>query len=85
MEREALIILAEMLDKARIQANAIDLLVIQSQRGVYGQIVLALHDVLEQIVGDTEDPSLDADKVYVSIFADGNTVRQALTWWEGLK
>jgi len=78
-KREALIELAETLDKARLQANAIDELVIQSQRGVYGTIALSLHDTLEQIVGAGYDATryAHADRVYDSIL-DGNTVREAL-------
>lgn len=78
-EREALIELAETLDKARLQANAIDDLVIQSQRGVYGTIALALHDTLEQIIGAGKDDIFNAtaDRVYDSIL-EGNTVREAL-------
>jgi len=85
-EREALIRLAETLDKARIQANAIDIYVIQSQNGgVYGQISQALTDVLEQIVGDEDGNGVwEAGKVYQNLL-DGNTVREALTWWEGQK
>jgi hypothetical protein len=79
MDREALIELAETLDKARLQANAIDDLVIQSQRGVYGTIALALHDTLEQIIGAGKDDifNASADRVYDSIL-DGNTVREAI-------
>lgn len=79
MDMQALIILAEMLDKARRQANAIDDLTIQSQRGVYGQIALALHSTLEQIIGAGMEATryATADRVYDSIL-DGNTVRQAL-------
>lgn len=76
---EALIGLAETLDKARLQANAIDDLTIQSQRGVYGQIALSLHYTLEQIIGAGKDDIFNAtaDRVYDSIL-DGNTVREAL-------
>lgn len=79
MERQALIILAEMLDKARIQANAIDEYAIQSQRGVYGTIALALHRTLEEIIGAGKEDirTVTANRVYDSIL-DGNTVRQAL-------
>ena len=78
-KREALIELAETLDKARLQANAIDELVIQSQRGVYGTIALALHDTLGEIVGHGYDATRYAhsDRVYDSIL-DGNSVREAL-------
>lgn len=78
MEKQALIILAEMLEKARQQANSVDNYVIHSQQGVYGQISQALTDTLEQIIGD-DDPnaSWTAGKIYQSLL-DGNTVRQAL-------
>jgi len=78
-KREALIELAETLDKARLQANAIDELVIQSQRGVYGTIALSLHDTLEEIIGAGYEATryAHADRVYDSIL-DGNTVREAL-------
>lgn len=78
-KREALIELAETLNKARLQANAIDEYVIQSQRGVYGTIALALHDTLEQIIGAGRDDifSATADRVYDSVL-DGNTIREAL-------
>ena len=78
-KREALIELAATLDKARLQANAIDEYVIQSQRGVYGTIALSLHDTLEQIVGAGKDDIFyaTADRVYDSVL-DGNTIRQAL-------
>jgi hypothetical protein len=75
-DREALITLAETLDSARQQANAIDSAAPQS--GVYGKIHVALVDTLHLITEDYED-------VYESIMADGNTVRQALTWIEGNK
>lgn len=79
MDIQALIILAEMLDKARRQANAIDDPEISSQRGVYGTIVLALGRTLEQIIGSGYEATRYAtsDRVYESI-VDGNTVRQAL-------
>lgn len=78
-KREALIELAETLDKARLMANAIDELVIQSQRGVYGQIALSLHDTLELIVGAGKEATFNAhaDRVYDALI-DGNTVREAL-------
>jgi hypothetical protein len=79
---EALIELAETLDRARQQANAISIPVIESQRGVYGQIELALHDVVEQIVGED---IIEVATVYTSIVAGGSTVREALDMWEGQK
>ncbi len=83
-EREALIELAETLDKARKQANASGNYVIESQRGVYGQIALSLHDTLEEIVGAGKDAifNASADRVYDSIL-DGNTVREALAAVKG--
>lgn len=76
MDREALIQLAETLDKARIQANAIE--AAASQRGVYGQIVLSLFDTLELIfVEQVDDHNLFANLAYNAIL-DGNTVREAL-------
>jgi hypothetical protein len=81
-KREALIRLAETLDDARQQANAISIPVIESQRGVYGQIELALHDVVEQIVGED---IIEVATVYTSIVAGGSTVREALDMWEGQK
>jgi hypothetical protein len=78
-KREALIELADTLDKARLQANAIDEYVIQSQHGVYGTIAMALHDTLGEIVGHDYDATRYAhsDRVYDSIL-DGNPVREAL-------
>lgn len=70
-EHEALIELAETLDKARLQANAIE--AAASQLGVYGVVVEALTDTLELIVGEQ-----NSEAVYESIMADGNTVREAL-------
>lgn len=67
--REALIELAETLDKARLQANAIE--EAAPQRGVYGDIHIALVNTLALITDDHE-------AVYASIMEDGNTVRQAL-------
>lgn len=76
-KREALITLAETLDKARLQANAIDVYTIQSQLGVYGDIVRSLTDTLEVIFEDRDDPNLFANLAYNSLL-DGNTVREAL-------
>jgi hypothetical protein len=82
---EALIELAETLDRARQQANAHPNYVIESGNGVHGQISHSLHDVLEQIVGDEDgNGSWGAGRIYQSIL-DGNTVRQALDMWEGQK
>jgi hypothetical protein len=72
MEEQALIILAEMLDKARMQANSIE--ATAPQFGVYGKIHNALVDTLTLI---TKDYTKALD-VYASIMEDGNTVRQAL-------
>lgn len=83
-EREALIRLAETLDLARQQANAIDIYVIQSQRGVYGQISQSLHDTLEQILdseNEDENNTWEAGKLYASLL-DGNSVREALKKWK---
>jgi hypothetical protein len=44
MDEKALIILAQMLDKARIQANAIE--VTAPTKGVYGYVATALLDTL---------------------------------------
>jgi hypothetical protein len=79
LKRESLIELAETLDEARKQANAIDELTIQSQHGVYGQIAQALIYTLAQIVGAGYDSIRydHAGMVYGSIL-DGNTVREAL-------
>lgn len=77
-KREALIELAETLDKARLQANAIDEYTIAAQGGVYGYIVLALTDTLEAIFdGQVDDENLFANLTYNAIL-DGNTVREAL-------
>lgn len=73
MEDKALTILAEMLNKARIQANAIEMTAPQS--GVYGDIVKALNDTLVIL---TDSPSLAA-QVYASILDDGCTVQEAIT------
>jgi len=74
-KREALIELAETLDKARKQANAIeDYTIASEQEGVYGQIKLALLDTLEVITDD----AWKAGRVYGSAMEDGNTIREAL-------
>lgn len=69
MERTALIILASMTDRARIQANAIDATAATS--GVYGKLSEALKQTLALIEPDR------ADDLYQSIL-DGNTVTEAL-------
>ena len=78
-EREALIRLAETLDKARLQANASENYEVASQRGIYGTIVLALMRTVEELVGNTEYTTqyAIANRVYDSIL-DGNSVREAL-------
>jgi hypothetical protein len=70
MDKEALIILAEMLDKARIQANAIE--VTAPQAGVYGNISDTLVEVLCLL---TE--RFEVGDIYDSLL-NGNTVREAL-------
>lgn len=78
-KREALITLAETLDTARKQANAISIPVIESQRGVYGQIELSLVDTLEAYFeGQVDDTSLFANATLNSMVDSGNTVREAL-------
>jgi hypothetical protein len=72
--REALIELAETLDKARLQANAI--VATQSQYGVYGQISDALAETLILIEGGYETEAYQ-------YLLDGNTVREALAAVEG--
>lgn len=75
-KQEALIELAETLDKARLQANAIESAA--SQRGVYGEVSLALLDTLEMIFEErVDDANLFANLAYNSLL-DGNTVREAL-------
>lgn len=78
-KREALIELAETLDKARLQANAIHDAEVSSQRGIYGTVALALHRTLEEIMGagKVATRNATADRVYDSLL-DGNTVREAL-------
>ena len=70
MDEKALIILAEMLDKARIQANAIE--VTAPQDGVYGDVSKALQGTLALITD-----AYVASRVYDSIL-DGNSVKEAL-------
>jgi hypothetical protein len=69
-EREALIELAETLDKARQQANAIPAMAPQS--GVYGDVSEALKRALAYEFGVWV-----ANKIYASLL-DGNTVREAI-------
>lgn len=73
-KREALIQLAETLDKVRTQANAID------AHEVYEHTSDALVKTLALITDDYE-----AILVYASIIQDGNSVRQALKWVESQK
>jgi hypothetical protein len=82
-DREALIRLAETLNTARLQANAIENYEVASQRGIYGTIVLALGRTLEELVGNTEYTTQYAisNRVYDSVL-DGNSVREALAEWE---
>lgn len=72
MDFQALIILAEMLDKARRQANSIE--AAAPEYGVYGKIKYTMIDTLTLI---TEDYRAALD-VYASIMENGNTVREAL-------
>lgn len=69
-KREALIELAETLDKARLQANAIA--VTAPQGNVYGMAANALVSVLAYITD-----AYEAQRIYERIL-DGNTVREAL-------
>lgn len=70
---ESLIKLAETLDDARKQANAID--AAAPQVGVYGKIHVALVDTLTLITAGDYSKAKD---VYYSIMEDGNSVREAL-------
>jgi hypothetical protein len=85
-KREALIELAETLDKARLQANAIE--ETADQRGIYGGIAQMLFDALELIFvespfeGGDDGHNLIANRAYDSIL-DGNSVREALAVVEG--
>lgn len=82
-KREALIELAETLDKARLQANAIKEFPIESQRGVYGQIAQSIQDTLEVLfMNQVADHSLYAARTY-TLMIDGSTVRQAIAEVEG--
>lgn len=68
--REALIDLAETLNKARVQANAIEEMA--PQHGVYGDISQVMVEVLCTITGRGE-----VGDIYDSLL-DGNTMREAL-------
>jgi hypothetical protein len=85
-DKETLIRLAETLNLARLQANASGNSEVESQRGVYGTIVLALSRTLEELVGNTKETIryATADRVYQSIL-DGNSVRVALATWKEAK
>jgi hypothetical protein len=72
-KREALIELAETLDKARLQANAIE--TTAPQRGVYGKIAVVLTDTLEQVF---EGNVTHAFLTYDAMVESGLTVREAL-------
>lgn len=69
-KREALIDLAETLDRARRQANAIE--ETADQFGVYGDVCVALKEVLLLIEGGYKT------EAYGHILDDGSTVREAL-------
>lgn len=71
MDTKALIILAEMLNKARIQANAIEATAPQS--GVYGDIVTSLKRTLAILTGDAHS----ASRVYEELL-DCSSVTEAL-------
>jgi hypothetical protein len=70
MDEKALIILAEMLNKARIQANAIEATAPQS--GVYGHVARALNETLA-LLTDAEK----AADIYQAIL-DGCSVTEAI-------
>lgn len=76
-DREALIKLAETLDDARKQANAIE--ATAPQIGVYGDISVALLETLGIILyrDGGHGHSSRRHEVYASLL-DGNTVREAL-------
>lgn len=71
MDAKALIILAEMLNKARIQANAID--ATASQDGVYGEIVTSLKRTLAILTDDAHT----ASRVYENLL-NCSSVKEAL-------
>lgn len=70
MDEKALIILAEMLNKARIQANAIEATAPQS--GVYGEIVTSLKRTLA-ILTDAHR----ASRIYEALL-DCSSVKEAM-------
>lgn len=76
MDTQALIILAEMLDKARRQANSIR--DTESESGVYGEIKKAMTSTLEIICYNSGHHATLGFRVYDSIDMNGETVRQAL-------
>jgi hypothetical protein len=83
-EKDALIRLAETLDLARKQAEAIDIYTIQHGLGVQGEIVVALKDTLEVIIDEThegENNAWHAGRVF-GYLIEGNSVREALKKWE---
>lgn len=71
MDEKALIILAQMLDKARIQANAIE--VTAPQSGVYGDIAKALEGTLTFLT----DAGIAA-RIYDDIIENGSSVQEAV-------
>lgn len=75
-KREALIELAETLDKARQQANAIE--ETSDQNGVYGRISNALTDTLGTILYAGGHHFTKAYDAYESMLFSGLTVREAL-------
>jgi hypothetical protein len=76
MDLQALIILAEMLDKARMQANSIA--DTESEQGVYGEVKRALTSTLEIICYNSGHHPTLGYRVYESMSMNGDTVRQAL-------
>lgn len=72
MDHKALVILAQMLDKARIQANAIE--VTAPQSGVYGDIANALQQTLTFLTDD----AAAANRIYDDIIENGSSVKEAV-------
>ena len=70
-DEKALIILAEILNKARIQANAIE--VTAPQSGVYGDIVTSLKRTLVLLTNDAHT----ASRVYEALL-DCSSVSEAM-------
>ena len=70
--RDALVVLADMLDKARMVANAND--TASHDSGVYGHISRALQDTLLLVTTDASR----AESVYAAIVSSGITVTEAL-------